>query len=434
MKKSIYHLYEKVSESHFLHYSSLTNSFVLLNEATHNIFENTLPNEIDIIKSVDPNLFQKLVDSKIIIENDFDEMQYVLDQRNKMMNNHELYNIVVNTTLDCNLDCWYCYESKIKGSRLTQEVINAIKNNIILHWENVNYTVLKLSFFGGEPFMYFEGIKQLLDFANDFCAARNIELIADFTTNATLITQEHINYLKQFQCHFQITLDGGRNSHNRIKVDKLTGVNTYDTTLETLRLIDAYIDRRWIAVRVNFDNRTLKDIDEIISNINFLDRRKSYIILKKVWQLKTENVDKDALMSAIQKFFDSKFLVDYYIMPKGCICFAERKNQVLFNYDGKIFKCTTISEFNENNSLGVLDLSTGRIDWDEAKMSKWLSDMQPDYCKSCKWFPACLGICNKQLMAHGEKKLCTFDACNLTEKEYLMYLFKYNLLKNEIYK
>lgn len=181
----------------------MSNSFVLLDEDTHEIFENFPPNEIDEIKFNNPNLFQKLVESKILIEDDFDEMQYVLEQRNKMMSNYELYNIVVNTTLDCNLDCWYCYESKIKGSRLTQEVIDAIKNNIILHWEDTNYIALKISFFGGEPFLCFEGIKQLLDFANKFCMERNIELIADFTTNATLITQEHIDYLKQFRCHFR---------------------------------------------------------------------------------------------------------------------------------------------------------------------------------------------------------------------------------------
>ena len=120
-------------------------------------------------------------------------------------------------------------------------------------------------------------------------------------------------------------------------------------------------------------------------------------------------------------------------MPKGCVCFAERKNQVLFNYDGKIFKCTTISKFNDENALGKLDMISGKIHWNEEKMKSWYSDMQPSYCKTCKWFPACLGICNRQLLVNKDK-ICTFDACNLTQKEYLMYLFKYNILKDELYK
>ena len=141
----------------------------------------------------------------------------------------------------------------------------------------------------------------------------------------------------------------------------------------------------------------------------------------------------EALMSAIQKLFDNRFLVDYYLMPKGCVCFAERKNETLFNYDGKIFKCTTISTFDDKNKLGNADTKTGEIHWDTKKMEDWYRDMQPDYCKSCHWFPVCLGICNRQIMAHPNEKICTFDACSLTQKEYLMYLFKYNQLKYEIY-
>ena len=214
--------------------------------------------------------------------------------------------------------------------------------------------------------------------------------------------------------------------------DTIKSLENNSSNTETRNLLDEHIDKRWVAVRVNFDNRTLRDIDEIINDINFLDRKKSYVIIKKVWQLKTENVDKDALMSAIQKFFDYKFLVDYYIMPKGCVCFAERKNQVLFNYDGKVFKCTTISDFSKQNTLGTVDYNTGKIAWDREKMEAWFAEMQPDYCKSCRWFPSCLGICNRQLLAHKGEQICTFDACNLTEKEYLMYLFKYNMLKNEL--
>ncbi len=71
---------------------------------------------------------------------------------------------------------------------------------------------------------------------------------------------------------------------------------------------------------------------------------------------------------------------------------------------------------------------------DTLHSEEWYEDMQPDYCKECKWYPACMGICNRQLMAHKGERICTFDAMNLTQREYLMYLFKYNLLFNELYK
>jgi uncharacterized protein len=53
-------------------------------------------------------------------------------------------------------------------------------------------------------------------------------------------------------------------------------MDTYAKTIKTLKEINEKIDKRWVAVRVNFDNRTLRDIEEIIDDIDFLDRRKTY--------------------------------------------------------------------------------------------------------------------------------------------------------------
>ena len=164
-----------------------------------------------------------------------------------------------------------------------------------------------------------------------------------------------VDYLSKFHCHFQITLDGDEEQHLKVKRDSC-GSNTYQRTLEALRLIDSTITNRHIAVRVNLYTHTGRIpftflavswlhiseplaqsrfapyyfsrwcIDSIIKDISFLNRLSCYVILKKVWQVNTSKVDKEALMEAIQKLFDAKFLVDYYVMPKGCLCFAERRN------------------------------------------------------------------------------------------------------------
>lgn len=63
-----------------------------------------------------------------------------------------------------------------------------------------NFKTLKISFFGGEPFLNFEGIRKILDFARTFCKTRDVVLLADFTTNATLIRKEHLEYLQDLKC------------------------------------------------------------------------------------------------------------------------------------------------------------------------------------------------------------------------------------------
>ena len=71
---------------------------------------------------------------------------------------------------------------------------------------------------------------------------------------------------------------------------------------------------------------------------------------------------------------------------------------------------------------------TGQIKWDLNKMAHWFKDLTQKECEQCKWFPSCFGPCNKQLLTHKGRFICTFDAMNLDAKEYLMYSFKYHLL------
>jgi len=432
MKKNYYLFQEEVSPHIFLHYNAFSNQFLLLNKDKHEIFNN---HNCADIENIDPLFHKKLLETYFIVPDDFDELEIVKSLKKQMQYGTGMYQVMINTTLNCNLNCWYCYENRVSGSKLNNDTVEAIKKNIEFEYNAARFNTLKVSFFGGEPFLYFDGIKKILDFSKEFCEEKNLELIADFTTNATLITKEHIGYLKNFRSHFQITLDGDRKVHNSVKKDVLNpSTDTYQKTIDALRLIDSKIPNRGVAVRVNFDNRILRKIDEIISDIDFLDRKSTYIILKKVWQISTEKVEKEFLHSAIQKFFDKKFLLDYYIMPKGCVCFAERQRLALFNYDGKVFKCSTISSFNDQEKLGKLNVETGQINWDLTKMAHWFKDLTQKECEECKWFPACLGPCNKQLLAHKGKFICTFDAMNMDTKEYLMYSFKFHLLKNELNK
>ncbi len=429
MKKSFYLISHPVADGVSLNYCSVSNRFLLLSKRNQETFWNSDPGEI---KASNPRLYETLAANGFLVPDEADECGTVLERKRKAVLDRSWYNVVVNTTLDCNLRCWYCYESRIPESRMSPELIRSIKFHIASKHEETAYSCLKLSFFGGEPFLEFTAIRELLDFAKGFCRERGIALIADFTTNATLIGEREAEYLSRFRCHFQITLDGAEDTHNRIKAGP-TCPSPYRRTLEALKLINEGIPDRLVAVRINFDNRVLREMHRIISDIDFLDRRKTYVIVKKVWQVGSEKIDREALMDGIQELLDRKFLPDYYSMPKGGVCFAEREQQTLFNYDGGVFKCTTISAFDQENSLGSLNFATGSVVWDAEKTRSWHAEASPDHCKACGWFGACLGPCNRQLLAHPGERLCTFDAMSLSEAEYLVYLFKYNLLWNELF-
>ena len=85
------------------------------------------------------------------------------------------------------------------------------------------------------------------------------------------------------------------------------------------------------------------------------------------------------------------FGVDYY--TQGKLCFAERMNEAVINYDGKVFKCTTISDFNSEYSYGNLDLESGQIVWNVPKLAKDYNTFSPDV--------ACLAGCILCVTAHA---------------------------------
>lgn len=112
-------------------------------------------------------------------------------------------------------------------------------------------------------------------------------------------------------------------------------------------------------------------------------------------------------------------MVDYY--NQGKLCFAERLNQLVINYDGLVFKCTTIDRFNKENSFGFLD-ETGNVYWDVTKLARVSRNLQLDCCKTCRSYPDCYGPCNMHIFAGTAS--CYMYSLNLSHAEYLMFQYK----------
>ncbi|MDR2409264.1 MAG: SPASM domain-containing protein [Bacteroidales bacterium] len=80
------------------------------------------------------------------------------------------------------------------------------------------------------------------------------------------------------------------------------------------------------------------------------------------------------------------------------VCYADKMNQVVINYDGRIFKCTA-RNFQEEKEDGIL-LSNGKIKWNMPIFSKRLGNatFENEFCMACKFLPACFGPCSKKML------------------------------------
>lgn len=139
---------------------------------------------------------------KLILETDFDK---------------SMLEVIINPTLDCNFKCWYCYENHIPESCMSEETQAALVSLIEKRLDRCKETKeCQLSFFGGEPLMRFhEVVQPLISKTSLICEKRGVRLSLQFTTNANLLDDEMIGFLRQFPASFQITLDVAPNVWRR---------------------------------------------------------------------------------------------------------------------------------------------------------------------------------------------------------------------------
>lgn len=407
-------------------YNSLYNKYIALKK---NVYRELLSENYSWLKDNVSNLYDLLLNSKFIVEDDFNELKIAKLRRTYLKFESNLFHIVINTTFNCNLNCWYCYENKSAGTNLKENIIDSIKEVITCKYEEIRYKHLKISFFGGEPLLNVKAIKELSLFAKKFCEENNVELLCDFTTNATLINNDFLDFFKDYNTSFQITLDGHRNCHNSIRFNKKTNLGTYDTIIKNITQILKLLPKTYVWIRVNFDNKTLSDIPLIIQDISSFDRRRCSVILRKVWQVDINSISKTSLLNAIDSFIDNDFFVDYFALPRILPCFAERFNQVLINFDGGVYKCSTLDSFDENTSMGSLE-STGKIRFNHSKLAETLIEDNLSICDNCTLYPACYGPCNKNRPKEGDFG-CILNNLGLSKGELIVYNFKLKLLQEK---
>lgn len=429
MKKGSYISNIKLSDKIYLYYNAMNNTYLFVNKNKFSAYQTKQPEEI---KQFDIDFYNLLEKHKFIINDNINECSIVEFKRAQLKFDTNQYNIVINTTLECNLDCWYCYESKKEGSMITSKILEAIKKNIVQKYDLQPYKELKISFFGGEPLKNFEAIKEILIFCKEFTEVKKLSLLVDFTTNATLISKAMLIFLKDFRCMFQITLDGDPAKHNQIRFIKKNHKGTYKLIVKNIYRIQEYIPNARVWIRINFDDKTLKNISEILNDISQLDRKRNFIILRKVWQVPIETIGKELILDTLQAIYNEGFIVDYYSIPRGDICFAERLNEVLINYDGKIFKCSTLEAFDEKHTEGTLDIESGNIQWKMSEIAQNMIQRSPDKCLRCKLYPACLGPCNHKIKAGDDFNCMVYDT-GLSMEEFIFYNFKQEELQKRIF-
>ena len=129
----------------------------------------------------------------------------------------------------CNLNCSYCFASqgKYHGDRalMSFEVGKQALDFLIRH--SGTRTNLEVDFFGGEPLMNWDVVKQLVAYARTQEAPHHKKFRFTLTTNGMLIDDDVIDFANREMSNVVLSLDGRKEIHDRLRVD-YAGNGSYD--------------------------------------------------------------------------------------------------------------------------------------------------------------------------------------------------------------
>ena len=121
----------------------------------------------------------------------------------------------------CNLNCEYCFASqgKYHGERavMSYEVGKQALDFLVAN--SGKRRNLEVDFFGGEPLMNFEVVKQLVAYARSIEKEHNKNFRFTLTTNGLLINDEVIEWANNECSNVVLSLDGRKEIHDRFRVD-----------------------------------------------------------------------------------------------------------------------------------------------------------------------------------------------------------------------
>ena len=162
----------------------------------------------------------------------------------------------------CNLNCSYCFASqgKYQGERALMSFEVGKQAFDFLIANSGTRRNLEVDFFGGEPLMNWDVVKQLVAYARSIEKEHNKNFRFTLTTNGMLIDDEIIDFLNKEMSNVVLSLDGRRDVHDHFRKD-YAGNGSYDKIVPKFqRLVekrggkDYYVRGTFTHNNVDFTN------------------------------------------------------------------------------------------------------------------------------------------------------------------------------------
>lgn len=376
-------------------YNAATDQLVALTPQLANIF-NEGKAAPEKIKAQHAELYDHLLQKGIFVCDDADETEAYIRKREEYERSSGEYTITINPTLACNMSCWYCYESHKNMPAMSADVKQSVLLLIDKLLADNKLKKLNLSFFGGEPLLYFDKVVvDIINHAKMQCKAFDAKLSIHFTTNAYLLTDNVLKQLEGLDVSFQITIDGGKQVHDSVRKTK-GGEPTYARIVEHIHQTLSHGFP--VGVRFNYTAKSIPSFVDVVKDFSHLPQEQKQLVnftFQRVWQDNEGDARQvEQQVEHIERAFEQAGLfvnnAKSYIVP---YCYADGVNTAVVNYNGDLFKCTA-RDFAPKSKEGTLAVD-GTLRWNERLRKRMSIRHGSDTCLQCRIYPICHGGCSQ---------------------------------------
>ncbi len=174
--------------------------------------------------------------------------------------------LCLNIAHGCNLRCRYCFagDGQYHGSVDFMSPETAIKAIDFLIAKSGTRKRLEVDFFGGEPLLNMKAVRAAIDHARAVEKQAGKEFRFTITTNASLLTDELIEYFNREMYNVVLSIDGRKDVHDYMR-PTASGEGSFDKALEnSLKLVRARGDKSYY-VRGTFTSRNLDFAKDVLA-------------------------------------------------------------------------------------------------------------------------------------------------------------------------
>ena len=213
------------------------------------------------------------------VQEALDEIQYLIDAE-ELLTTDQYHDYVVDfkkrktvvkalclhIAHDCNLACQYCFaeEGEYHGRRALMSFEGGKKALDFLIANSGNRRNLEVDFFGGEPLMNWEVVKQLVEYGRSKEKEYNKNFRFTMTTNGVLLNDEIMDYCNREMSNVVLSLDGRKEVNDKMRPFR-GGKGSFDLIVPKFQKFAEMRGDRDYYVRGTFTRHNLdfsKDVTE----------------------------------------------------------------------------------------------------------------------------------------------------------------------------